>query len=192
MKKYLVLFWTMFKIGLFTFGGGYAMIAIFEHEFVEKKKWLSSDEFLNLVSIAETTPGPIAINASTYIGYRIGKILGSVIATIAMVLPSFIIILLIAIFFNKFMDIKIIQDAFKGIKVVVIFLIISAGIKLLIKLEKNVFNYVVLILTIILMIVFSLFAVNFSAIFYILISGFIGLLILLIKNKKEKKVNKNV
>lgn len=192
MKKYLILFWTMFKIGLFTFGGGYAMIAIFEHEFVEKKKWLSSDEFLNLVSIAETTPGPIAINASTYIGYRIGKILGSVIATIAMVLPSFIIILLIAIFFNKFMDIKIIQDAFKGIKVVVIFLIISAGIKLLIKLEKNVFNYVVLILTIILMIVFSLFAVNFSAIFYILISGFIGLLILLIKNKKEKKVNKNV
>ena len=192
MKKYLILFWTMFKIGLFTFGGGYAMIAIFEHEFVEKKKWLSSDEFLNLVSIAETTPGPIAINASTYIGYRIGKILGSVIATIAMVLPSFIIILLIAIFFNKFMDIKIIQDAFKGIKVVVIFLIISAGIKLLIKLEKNVFNYVVLIMTIILMIVFSLFAVNFSAIFYILISGFIGLLILLIKNKKEKKVNKNV
>ena len=192
MKKYLILFWTMFKIGLFTFGGGYAMIAIFEHEFVEKKKWLSSDEFLNLVSIAETTPGPIAINASTYIGYRIGKILGSVIATIAMVLPSFIIILLIAIFFNKFMDIKIIQDAFKGIKVVVIFLIISAGIKLLIKLEKNIFNYVVLILTIILMIVFSLFAVIFSAIFYILISGFIGLLILLIKNKKEKKVNKNV
>ena len=94
-KSLLILFWTMFKIGLFTFGGGYAMIHLLENEFVSKKKWLDNDEFFDLVTIAESTPGPVAINCSTYIGYKTEKILGSFVATTAMCLPSFIIIFVI-------------------------------------------------------------------------------------------------
>ena len=92
IKLCLKLFLTMFKIGLFTFGGGYAMIAVFENEFVSNKKWIEQEEFTDLIAIAESTPGPIAINSSTYIGYKVAGILGSVFATLGMVLPSLLII----------------------------------------------------------------------------------------------------
>ncbi len=92
MKKYLTLFLTMLKIGLFTFGGGYAMIALLENEFVSRKKWIEKDEFLDMVAIAESTPGPIAINSATYLGYKILGVTGSLTATIAVCIPSFFII----------------------------------------------------------------------------------------------------
>ena len=88
LKKYLSLAWTMFKIGLFTFGGGYAMIALLEHEFVEKKGWIEAEEFLDMVALAESTPGPIAINCATYVGYKKGRFPGAIIATLGIVLPS--------------------------------------------------------------------------------------------------------
>ena len=97
IKALLELFLTMFKIGLFTFGGGYAMIAVFENEFISRKKWLESDEFLDMIAIAESTPGPIAINTATYIGYKVAGVLGSIFATLGVVLPSFIIILVISV-----------------------------------------------------------------------------------------------
>ena len=107
---------SMFKIGLFTFGGGYAMISLLEREFVEKKNWLSHDEFMDLVVIAESTPGPIAINCATYIGYKVGKGSGAVAATLGMVMPSLGIIFLISLFFEQFLAIleqrdKIERDA---------------------------------------------------------------------------------
>ena len=92
MKRLLSLFLTMLKIGLFTFGGGYAMIALMENEFVAKKKYLEGDEFMDIVAIAESTPGPIAINLATYIGYKQGKFFGSLLATLGMCIPSFAII----------------------------------------------------------------------------------------------------
>ena len=98
------LFFTMLKIGLFTFGGGYAMIALLENEFVEKKKWLSKDEFLNIAAIAESTPGPIAINSATYIGYKNAGVLGSVFATLGVCIPSFVIIFIISLFFDAFLN----------------------------------------------------------------------------------------
>ena len=101
IKELFILFISMFKIGLFTFGGGYAMISVFESEFVTKKKWLEHDEFMNILVIAESTPGPVAINMATYIGYKQHKILGSAIATLGMVLPSFTIIYIISLFFNN-------------------------------------------------------------------------------------------
>ena len=99
IKRALALFLAFFKIGLFTFGGGYAMIAIMEREFVEKKKWIGHEEFIDVIAIAESTPGPIAINMATFVGSAQGGILGSAMATLGVVLPSFIIILLIKMFF---------------------------------------------------------------------------------------------
>ena len=137
MKKHLNLFLTMLKIGLFTFGGGYAMIALLENEFVSKKKWIEKDEFLDMVAIAESTPGPIAINASTYIGYKMLGFLGSLIATIAVCIPSFVIIYTISLFFDTFLSLTLVSYAFRGIQVCVIWLILSAGLKMIKQMKKT-------------------------------------------------------
>lgn len=192
LKSLFLLFITMLKIGLFTFGGGYAMIHLLENEFVAKKKWIDGEEFMDLVAIAESTPGPIAINCSTYIGYKKEKILGSVFATLGMCIPSFTIIFLISLFFNQFLSIAWVASAFQGIQVCVIFLILSAGLKMLKKIKKKPFNLIVLSATFLCMVAFSVFSVKFSSIFYILISGFVGLLVYLIgyfksKNSPEQK-----
>ena len=187
LKSLWLLFINMLKIGLFTFGGGYAMIHLLENEFVSKKKWIEEDEFMDLVAIAESTPGPIAINCSTYIGYKKEKILGAVLATLGMCIPSFTIIFLISLFFNQFLSIGWVASAFKGIQVCVVFLILSAGVKMLKKMKKKPFNILVLSVTFLCMVAFGVFAVSFSSIFYILISGFVGLLIYLIGYFKSKK-----
>ena len=188
IKGYLSLFLTMLKIGLFTFGGGYAMIALFENEFVEKKKWLEKDEFLDVAAIAESTPGPIAINAATYIGYKNSGIIGSMIATLGICIPSFAIIYAISLFFDDFISFTLVAYAFKGIQICVVYLILTAGLKMLKQIKKNTFNVIIISLTLICMIVFSLFAVKFSTIFYILISGACGVAVyLLCKIRKEEK-----
>lgn len=187
LKSLWLLFINMLKIGLFTFGGGYAMIHLLENEFVSKKKWIEEDEFMDLVAIAESTPGPIAINCSTYIGYKKEKILGAVLATLGMCIPSFTIIFFISLFFNQFLSIGWVVSAFKGIQVCVVFLILSAGVKMLKKMKKKPFNLIVMSATFLCMVAFGVFAVSFSSIFYILISGFVGLLIYLIGYFKSKK-----
>lgn len=189
MKKFkliISLFLTMFKIGLFTFGGGYAMIAIFERELVERKKWISHEEFMDVIAIAESTPGPLAINSATYIGYKIRGFFGSFFATLGVVLPSFIIIFIISLFFDKFLSLTYVEYAFRGIQACVAFLILSAGIKMFKHLKKTVFNILLTTLTVVIMTIFSLFAVNFSSIFYILIGGVVGLTFFLIKYFKER------
>ena len=188
IKDYLSLFLTMLKIGLFTFGGGYAMIALIENEFVEKKKWLDKDEFLDVAAIAESTPGPIAINAATYIGYKNSGIIGSMIATLGICIPSFVIIYAISLFFDAFLSFTLVAYAFKGIQICVVYLILTAGLKMLKQMKKTTFNMIIILLTLICMIVFSLFAVKFSTIFYILISGACGVAVyLLCKIRKEEK-----
>ena len=188
IKDYLSLFLTMLKIGLFTFGGGYAMIALLENEFVEKKKWLDKDEFLDIAAIAESTPGPIAINAATYIGYKNSGIIGSIIATLGICIPSFVIIYAISLFFDAFLSFTLVSYAFKGIQICVVYLILTAGLKMLKQMKKTTFNMIIISLTLICMIVFSLFAVKFSTIFYILISGACGVAVyLLCKIRKEEK-----
>ena len=188
IKGYLSLFLTMLKIGLFTFGGGYAMIALLENEFVAKKKWLGKDEFLDIAAIAESTPGPIAINAATYIGYKNSGIIGSIIATLGICIPSFVIIYAISLFFDAFLSFTLVAYAFKGIQICVVYLILTAGLKMLKQIKKTTFNMIIISLTLICMIVFSLFAVKFSTIFYILISGACGVAVyLLCKIRKEEK-----
>ena len=187
-KEYLSLFLTMLKIGLFTFGGGYAMIALLENEFVAKKKWIEKDEFLDVAAIAESTPGPIAINAATYIGFKKAGIVGSIVATLGICIPSFVIIYAISLFFDAFLSFTLVAYAFKGIQICVVYLILSAGLKMLKQMKKTKFNITIILITLICMVVLSLFAVKFSTIFYILISGVFGVVVYFLgKLKKEEK-----
>ncbi|MBR2498990.1 MAG: chromate transporter [Clostridia bacterium] len=193
LKTLFTLFITMFKIGLFTFGGGYAMIAVIERELVERKKWINHEEFMDLVAIAESTPGPIAINSATYIGYKMSGFFGSVFATLGVAMPSFIIIFVISLFFDKFLSFKFVQYAFNGIQACVAFLIISAGFKMFKKLKKTPLSVILFILTVGCLVGFSLFAVDFSSIFYILIGGAIGVCIYLVSliSSNNEKINKS-
>lgn len=190
MKKYLNLFFTMLKIGLFTFGGGYAMIALLENEFISKKKWMEKDEFIDMVAIAESTPGPVAINSATYIGYKLLGFWGSFLATIAICIPSFAIIFVISLFFDAFLTLTLVSYAFRGIQACVIYLIMSAGLKMMKDMEKNIFNIIILTVTLACMVLFSVFSVSFSSIFYIIISGFIGLFVYMIRLIHARR-NKN-
>lgn len=132
------LFLTFAKIGFFTFGGGYAMISMIENSFVENKKWITHDEMMNVTVIAESTPGPIAINCATFIGYKKAGFLGAVIATLGIVVPSFAVIYLISMCLDSFLEITFIANAFKGIKIAVGILILDAGITMVKKMHKKV------------------------------------------------------
>lgn len=187
LKTYGLLFLTFFKIGLFTFGGGYAMISLLENEFVERKKWLDHDEFMNIIVIAESTPGPVAINSATYIGYKVGGVFGSSLATLGVCIPSFVIIYIISLFFDRFMQLELVAAAFKGIQVCVVYLIFSAGLKMFKKMEKKPLPIILMSLTIILMVLFSLLAVKFSTIFYIIAGALIGLCAYFVKTLSQKK-----
>ncbi len=186
IKRALALFVTMFKIGLFTFGGGYAMIALLEREFVERKEWLSHDEFMDLITISESTPGPIAINSATYIGYKSVGVLGSAAATLGVCIPSFVIIYLISLFFDAFLSLTVVASAFKGIQACVVFLILSAGVKMFKKLEKKPLSVIVFLAAFCCLIAFSLFSVKFSTVFYILIGAAIGIVSYCVSFARER------
>lgn len=175
-KALFEMFLTLFRIGLFTFGGGYAMLALLESELVEKKGWMEKDEFLDMVAIAESTPGPIAINCATYVGYKRGGVLGSAFSTLGVVLPSFIIIYVISLFLDAFLTLELVGYAFRGIQAGVVYLILSAGIKMLKGMKRDAMSIAVMCCVLVCMIAFSVLAVSFSAIFYILISGAVGLM----------------
>lgn len=186
MKKILDLFYTFFKIGLFTFGGGYAMISTIRETIVEKKQWITDDELMQIITIAESTPGPIAINMATYVGYKRSKALGSIMATLGVVLPSFIIIYLISLFLEKFMEFKVVKYAFVGINAAVSFLIIKTGFSLLMKLEKKVLPIITFSVVFILMILFDIFVIDFSSIYYIIIGGILGIIYYAIMAPKKE------
>ena len=171
----LTLFLTFLKIGAFTFGGGYAMIAMLENEFVSKKKWIDSDTFIDMVAIAESTPGPLAINSATYIGYKLAGIAGAAVSTAAVCIPSFVIIYAVSLFLDEFMSCKLVANAFKGIQVCVVYLVFSAGLKMLKQLKRNVFSVTVLVVVTAAVIAFSVFSVSFSSVYLILISGLCGI-----------------
>ena len=171
MSKTGELFGTFFKIGAFTFGGGYAMVALLEHEFVEKKRWLTREEFLDMVAIAESTPGPVAVNSATYIGYKLAGVAGAAASTLAVCLPSFAVIYLISLFFDRFLQLTVVANAFKGIQACVIYLILSAGVKMLKNLQRTPFNTAVVAVVLAAMVGCSVLAVKFSSICCILLCG---------------------
>lgn len=177
---------TFFKIGLFTFGGGYSMISLIDDECVVKKKWITSDELMNVTIIAESTPGPIAINCATYVGYRQAGILGSVISTIGVVLPSFIIIYIISLFFDNILENKIIASAFKGIKIAVSLLVFTAALRMLKIIPRNKLPLIIMAVTFVAMIAISVFSINFSSIYLILIAGLVGYITFAISRFREE------
>ncbi len=187
VKSLGTLFFTFFKIGLFTFGGGYAMIALLEEEFIQRRKWLDKDEFLDMTAIAESTPGPVAINSATYLGYKLAKVPGAATATVAVCLPSFLIIYAISLFFEQFTQLTVIANAFKGIQVCVIYLIFSAGVRMLKALDKSPFATGVLAAVMLVMVGLSLAGVSVSSILLILLSGAAGVAAWLIGHRKEGK-----
>ena len=187
VKSLETLFFTFFKIGLFTFGGGYAMIALLEEEFIQRRKWLDKDEFLDMTAIAESTPGPVAINSATYLGYKLAKVPGATTATVAVCLPSFLIIYAISLFFEQFTQLTVIASAFKGIQVCVIYLIFSAGVRMLKSLDKSPFATGVLAAVMLVMVGLSLAGVSVSSILLILLSGAAGVAAWLIGRRKERK-----
>ena len=138
LKSLWLLFINMLKIGLFTFGGGYAMIHLLENEFVSKKKWIEEDEFMDLVAIAESTPGPIAINCSTYIGYKKEKILGAVLATLGMCIPSFTIILLVATLLTKLLKYAGVKAVLGGIKPAIVGMILATALTMFLSVILNI------------------------------------------------------
>ena len=186
-KSLGTLFFTFFKIGLFTFGGGYAMIALLEEEFIQRRKWLDKDEFLDMTAIAESTLGPVAINSATYLGYKLAKVPGAATATVAVCLPSFLIIYAISLFFEQFTQLTVIANAFKGIQVCVIYLIFSAGVRMLKALDKSPFATGVLAAVMLVMVGLSLAGVSVSSILLILLSGAAGVAAWLIGRRKEGK-----
>lgn len=186
-KSLGTLFFTFFKIGLFTFGGGYVMIALLEEEFIQRRKWLDKDEFLDMAAIAESTPGPVAINSATYLGYKLAKVPGAATATVAVCLPSFLIIYAISLFFEQFTQLTVIANAFKGIQVCVIYLIFSAGVRMLKALDKWPFATGVLAAVMLVMVGLSLAGVSVSSILLILLSGAAGVAAWLIGRRKEGK-----
>ena len=182
------LFFTFFKIGLFTFGGGYAMIALLEEEFIQRRRWLDKDEFLDMTAIAESTPGPVAINSATYLGYKLAGVPGAAAATVAVCLPSFLIIYAISLFFEQFTQLTVIANAFKGIQVCVIYLILSAGMKMLKSLSRTAFNRIIVAGVVAAMVGCSVAAVSFSSLYYILLCGAAGVLFYLLRKlRKEEK-----
>ena len=171
---YWQLFWTYCKIGLFGFGGGYAMLSLIQHEVVEKHAWLSAGEFTDIVAISQVTPGPIGINSATYIGYVVtGNVFGSIIATFAVCLPSFILVLLIAHAFQKFNSNRWVNDAFLGLRPVTVGLIASAA--LLLMNEENFTDYKSILIFLVAFILTKFLKVH--PIVMILLAGISGLIL---------------
>lgn len=191
LKDCIRLFLIFFKIGLFTFGGGYAMISVITHEVVEKKKYIDSEEFSDVVAIAESTPGPIAINSATYIGYKKAGILGAISASIGVALPSLIIIYLISLFFSKVLEYPLVKRAFSGIQCGVSVLIITAGLKLLKNVKKNAISYVLMAASLLLLILINFTNVGISTIYFVIVGAILGIAIYYRPKKKKTSENKN-
>ena len=190
MKKLIELFLNFSKIGLFTFGGGYAMLPLIERICVSKKGWLSDEDMANLPALAESSPGPIAINCATYVGYKQKGIPGALAATLGMTAPSFLIIFIISVFLDRFIENKWVAGAFYGIKIAVGILITDAAIRLFSKLPKSALNITVAVVSFLTMAAVNIFAVKITSIALMLISAAAGFIIYLIgkKRKGEKKV----
>ena len=181
------LFLTFSKIGLFTFGGGYAMISVIENNCVERKQWITHDEMMNVTVIAESTPGPIAINCATFTGYKKAGFIGALAATLGMVLPSFVIIYLISMFLDNFLELVIIANAFKGIKIAVGILILDAAATMIQKMHKKKLPKTIMVCSCIVMSCINLFAWNFSSISLMLIAAIVSLTIFVLNGAPEQE-----
>lgn len=171
MVNLLKMFVVFFKIGAFTFGGGYAMLPLIRREVVDRENWVKEHEFIDIIAVAQSLPGPVAVNSAVFIGYKLRGLIGAVATTLGVVLPSFIIILIIVMSFTAIKNSPIIEQVFMGIRPAVVSLILIAAVQLLRSLKKTYFN--------IALIAFSFIAItffNFHPILVILITAALGLI----------------
>ena len=187
MDLVIDLFLSFAKIGLFTFGGGYAMIALIENTCVEKKKWISHDEMMDVTVIAESTPGPIAINCATFVGYKQKGWPGAIAATVGIVFPSFCIIFLISMFLDHFLEITWIANAFKGIRIAVGILIIDAAVKMIRKMQKKLIPRTIMMCSFAAMMLINVFSLRFSSISLMVIAAVVSLVIFLVQGSPSVK-----
>ena len=187
MKILMELFYIFARIGLFTFGGGYAMILIIEDICVERKKWISHEEMMNMTVIAESTPGPIAINCATYVGYKLAGFCGATVATFGMVLPSFVVIFAISKFLDNFLEITLIAHAFYGIKIAVGILIFDAAITMIKKMKKKVLPRMITAYSFVVMMLVNIFSWSFSSINLMLAAGILSLMIFTVQKISKEK-----
>ena len=186
MNILLDLFLTFAKIGLFTFGGGYAMISVIEHNCVEQKQWITHEEMMDITVIAESTPGPIAINCATFTGYKQAGLWGALSATVGMVVPSFVIIYVISQFLDNFLEITVIAHAFQGIKVAVGILILEAAFRMLKKMKKKPLPRTIMVCACIAMLLIDAFSLSFSSIGLMLIAGTVTLIVSIVTASCKK------
>ncbi|MCR4689349.1 MAG: chromate transporter [Saccharofermentans sp.] len=187
MDSLLQLFLTFAKIGSFTFGGGYAMLALIESICVEKKHWITHDELMEITVIAESTPGPIAINLATYVGYKKRKLPGAIVSTLGIILPSFIIIFLISKFLDHFLEITWVASAFKGIKLAVAVLIIDAAVKMILKMKKDAFGITILVITALLMLTVDMLSLKVSSLLVMVAAALLGLFAYILFGRRAKE-----
>ena len=181
----LKLFLTFLKVGAFTFGGGYAMIPIIQKETVERRKWVNNNDILDILAISESTPGPISVNAATYIGFKVAGFWGSFFATLGLAIPSFVIIYIISFFYKTFMSWSIVQAAFKGLSVGVIILLFSAVLKLRKSVPHNWLSVVLFSLTLVGMMCYNFFQLKIPSVSLIFIG--LGLLVGIIATALSRK-----
>ena len=181
------LFFTFANIGLFTFGGGYAMLSMIEHHCVEQKQWITHDEMMNITVIAESTPGPIAINCATFTGYRQAGFFGALAATLGIVFPSFAVIYVISRFLDHFLEITLIAHAFQGIKIGAGLLMLDAAVVMIQKMPKKLLPRIIMIFSAAAMLMISAFSWNFSSISLMLTAAAVSLCIFLLKEMSQKK-----
>ena len=181
------LFFTFMKIGLFTFGGGYAMLALIEHTCVERKSWITHEDMMDITIVAESTPGPIAINCATFVGWRQAGLAGALAATSGVVLPSFFVIFMISMFLDHFLEITVIANAFQGIKAAVGILILNAAFSMIRKMPRSLVSAMILCGSFAAMLCINLCAWNFSSIRLLLIAAVFSLLLSLLKKGNGQK-----
>lgn len=181
------LFFTFANIGLFTFGDGYAMLSMIEHHCVEQKQWITHDEMMNITVIAESTPGPIAINCATFTGYRQAGFFGALAATLGIVFPSFAVIYVISRFLDHFLEITLIAHAFQGIKIGAGLLMLDAAVVMIKKMPKKLLPRIIMIFSAAAMLMISAFSWNFSSISLMLTAAAVSLCIFLLKEMSQKK-----
>ncbi len=187
MPLLLSLFLTFAKIGFFTFGGGYAMISLITDSCVENKKWITHDEMMNITVIAESTPGPIAINCATFVGYKQAGIWGAIVATLGIVLPSFLVIYGISLFLDSFLLLPLIAHAFKGIKIAVGLLILDAALTMIGKMHKKPWSLTIMTLSFVVMLLVNMFALRFSSIALMLVAALVSLVLFSLHQKADGK-----
>ena len=181
------LFLTFARIGLFTFGGGYAMLSIIESICVEQKNWITHEEMMNIAVIAESTPGPVAINCATYVGYKKGKLPGAVLATLGVVIPSFVIIFAISSFLEEFLEITWIAHAFQGIKIAVGILILDAALKMIRKMEKKPLQVGILLVSFAVLMAVNVWKLHLSVMVLMLLAAFVSVAFFLADKGRGKE-----